>query len=36
VEAEAEKAFHDLVLKGGALPLAILDEQVDEWIKSRM
>jgi len=24
------------VLKGGALPLAILDEQVDEWIKSRM
>jgi len=34
--AEAEKAFHDLVLKGGALPLAILDEQVDEWIKSRM
>jgi uncharacterized protein (DUF885 family) len=34
--AEAEKAFHDVVLKGGALPLAILDEQVDEWIKSRM
>jgi len=33
--AEAEKAFHDVVLKGGALPLAILDEQVDEWIKSR-
>jgi len=34
--AEAEKAFHDVVLRGGALPLAILDEQVDGWIKSRL
>ncbi len=33
---EAEKAFHDVVLRGGALPLAILDEQVDGWIKSRL
>jgi uncharacterized protein (DUF885 family) len=34
-DAEAEKAFHDVVLRGGALPLEILDEQVDAWIKSR-
>jgi len=27
---EARRAFHDVVLKGGALPLAILDEQVDD------
>ena len=33
---EAEKAFHDVVLQGGALPLAILDEQVDGWVKSRL
>lgn len=26
------KAFHDLVLKGGALPLTILEERVDEFI----
>jgi uncharacterized protein (DUF885 family) len=31
---EARKAFHDVVLRGGALPLAILDEQVDAWIAS--
>ncbi|MEK8030359.1 DUF885 domain-containing protein [Ideonella sp. DXS29W] len=34
--AEAEKAFHDTVLRGGALPLAILDEQVDEWIRRQL
>jgi uncharacterized protein (DUF885 family) len=34
--AEAEKAFHDTVLGSGALPLQILDEQVDAWIKSRV
>ena len=34
--AESEKAFHDTVLGGGALPLEILDEQVDTWIKSRL
>ena len=34
-DAAAEKAFHDLVLGGGALPLEILDERVDGWIKAR-
>lgn len=33
-DAEAEKAFHDVVLGSGALPLEILDEQVDAWIKA--
>jgi uncharacterized protein (DUF885 family) len=34
-DAEAEKAFHDVVLRDGALPLAVLDEQVDAWIRAR-
>ena len=34
-DTAAEKAFHDVVLGGGALPLEVLDEQVDTWIKSR-
>lgn len=34
-DAEAVKAFHDTVLGGGSLPLEILDEQVDAWIKPR-
>jgi uncharacterized protein (DUF885 family) len=34
--ADAEKAFHDTVLGGGALPLEILDQQVDAWIKTRL
>jgi len=34
-DAEAEKAFHDVVLDSGALPLDVLDEQVDAWIKTR-
>jgi uncharacterized protein (DUF885 family) len=34
-DAEAEKAFHDVVLGGGALPLEILDEQVDAWMQAR-
>lgn len=34
-DAAAKKAFHDVVLGGGALPLEVLDEQVDAWIKSR-
>ncbi len=29
------KAFHDLVLEGGCLPLAVLERQVDEWIAAR-
>ena len=35
-DAGAEKAFHDVVLGSGALPLEILDQQVDAWIKSRL
>jgi uncharacterized protein (DUF885 family) len=34
--AEAEKAFHDTVLGSGSLPLQILDEQVDAWVKTWM
>ena len=34
-DAAALKAFHDVVLRGGALPLEVLDEQVDAWIESR-
>ena len=34
-DAAALKAFHDVVLGGGALPLEVLDEQVDAWIKRR-
>ena len=34
--AEAEKAFHDTVLGAGALPLDILDEQVDAWVRTAM
>jgi len=33
-DGEALKAFHDTVLRGGALPLEVLDEQVDVWIKT--
>jgi uncharacterized protein (DUF885 family) len=33
--AQAEKAFHDVVLGRGALPLEVLDEQVDAWIQTR-
>jgi uncharacterized protein (DUF885 family) len=29
------KAFHDEVLSGGPLPLDLLEERVDGWIKSR-
>ncbi len=28
------KAFHDLVLGGGALPLAMLERRVDDWIEA--
>jgi len=34
-DAEALKAFHDVVLGNGGLPLEVLDEQVDAWIASR-
>ncbi|MFD1186775.1 DUF885 domain-containing protein [Pontibacter rugosus] len=26
-------AFHDLILKGGVMPLAVLEKKVDEWIE---
>ncbi len=29
------KAFHDEILDGGALPLDLLEERVDGWIKAR-
>lgn len=29
------RAFHDLVLEGGCLPLAVLESEVDAWIASR-
>jgi uncharacterized protein (DUF885 family) len=35
-DVSAKKAFHDVVLGGGALPLEVLDEQVDAWVKTRM
>jgi uncharacterized protein (DUF885 family) len=35
-DAEARKAFHDVVLGEGALPLEVLDEQVDAWIRGRV
>jgi uncharacterized protein (DUF885 family) len=34
-DAQALKDFHDLVLGSGALPLEVLDEQVDAWIARR-
>jgi uncharacterized protein (DUF885 family) len=27
-----ERAFHDVVLKNGAVPLAILERLIDDWI----
>jgi uncharacterized protein (DUF885 family) len=29
------RGFHDTVLSGGALPLDILEQQVDRWIASK-
>ena len=33
-DPDVEKAFHDAMLSGGALPLEILDERIDAWIKT--
>jgi uncharacterized protein (DUF885 family) len=30
------KAFHDVILSSGALPLDILDKQVVTWIQSQL
>jgi len=29
------RAFHDLILGGGPLPLSVLDEVVREWVAAR-
>jgi uncharacterized protein (DUF885 family) len=29
------KAFHDEVLKDGAIPLDVLDAKINRWIKSQ-
>jgi uncharacterized protein (DUF885 family) len=34
-DAQALKAFHDVVLRGGGMPLEILEEQTDAWIATR-
>ena len=34
-DVQAKKDFHDLLLRGGALPLEILDEEVDAWVATR-
>ncbi|MGB8169955.1 MAG: DUF885 domain-containing protein, partial [Chthoniobacteraceae bacterium] len=29
------KEFHDLILLGGAMPLSLLEQRVDEWLRSK-
>ena len=30
------KAFHDEILNGGAMPLDLLQERVERWIKTQL
>ena len=30
------RSFHDTVLGGGAMPLAILERRVNDWVSSQM
>ena len=30
------KEFHDMVLQTGSIPLAILEEQANQWIESKL
>jgi uncharacterized protein (DUF885 family) len=34
LQVHAVKAFHDEILNGGPLPLDLLEERVDGWIKA--
>jgi uncharacterized protein (DUF885 family) len=34
-DAQALRDFHDVVLRNGAMPLSVLDEEIDSWIASR-
>jgi hypothetical protein len=36
VRRPGAEGLHDLVLGSGALPLEVLDEQVDAWIRRRV
>jgi uncharacterized protein (DUF885 family) len=30
------RAFHDMVLLGGAMPMLILEKQTDQWIQQQL
>ena len=35
ISKATEKAFHDQILGGGALPLQVLEAKIDRWIASQ-